>query len=107
MIFLLCSTFDNFHKSVIFYDNYAFFDSVSLDNAVFDNSAPGFRCELETDNLGEDGYFIGRLRGFYVPPRDGYYAFSIICDDRSYLFLSSSNREEDKVKSSLPLKGIV
>ncbi|KAJ8026005.1 Fibrocystin-L [Holothuria leucospilota] len=77
----------------------------NLDDAVFDDNATDFRYEYVSDasmsgtgSFGEDNYFIGRLRGFFVPPRDGYYAFSVACDDRSYIFLSNSSQEEDKVE---------
>ncbi|XP_071828580.1 fibrocystin-L-like isoform X3 [Apostichopus japonicus] len=74
-----------------------------LADAVFDDNGTDFRWEpvsdasmSDTGSLGEENSFIGRLRGYYRPPRDGYYAFSVACDDRSYLYLSNSTRPEDK-----------
>lgn len=81
--------------------------SYSLADAVFDDNGTDFRWEpvsdasmSDTGSLGEENSFIGRLRGYYRPPRDGYYAFSVACDDRSYLYLSNSTKPEDKVHST-------
>ncbi|XP_072028393.1 fibrocystin-L-like [Amphiura filiformis] len=65
----------------------------SFDDTDWNTDADDYISEVQLDgsspkNTGD--YFVGRLRGYFVPPRDGEYRFLIRSNDNSQLFFSYS-----------------
>ena len=95
---------------MIFHKVYILFCPERLSSASWDTTAPdyNFTSVLEASSpskhqLGEGNKFVGRLRGFFVPPRTGDYQFKIVSDDNSILYISLSGDPNDKVSPGYSL----
>ncbi|XP_072025342.1 fibrocystin-L-like [Amphiura filiformis] len=71
----------------------------NLDTATFDVTS-GDYLEPQVQFYGESPHdvaenYVGRLRGYFVPPRDGEYRFWIRGDDENQLYFSESGDEAD------------
>ena len=76
----------------------------SLNTADFDTSSDNYigpEIRLEGTSPYHNGdHYVGRLRGYFVPPRDGDYRLWIRGDDENQLFFSETGDAEDIVRPS-------
>ena len=76
------------------------FSHYSLEDFDWDTTAPNYIAETRLDGeapVNRGGCFVGRLRGYFVPPRDGDYRFLIHSDDDSQLFMSTTGDSTNMV----------